>query len=80
MKDLHGSGLRGRHPIFFLKPRSFKVLVVSTFSDSHPQEMGVPQGSILSVNLISVKINSITQCLIACYMSMIFRLATDHPI
>ena len=43
MKDLHGSGLRGRHPIVFKKtPRSFKVLVGSTFSDSHPQEMGVP--------------------------------------
>ena len=27
------------------------------------QEMGVPQGSILSVTLFSVKINSITQCL-----------------
>ena len=35
----------------------------STFSDSHLQEMGVPQGSILSVTLFSVKINSITQCL-----------------
>ena len=66
MKDLHGFGLRGRLPIFisnFLQDRSFKVRVVSTFSDSHPQEMGVPQGSILSVTLFSVKINSITQCL-----------------
>ena len=35
----------------------------STFSDSHPQEMGVPRGSILSVTLFSVKINSKTQCL-----------------
>ena len=35
----------------------------SAFSDSHPQEMGVPQGSILLVTLFSVKINSITQCL-----------------
>ena len=33
------------------------------FADSHPQEMGVPQGGILSVTLFSVKINSITQCL-----------------
>ena len=66
MKDLHGFGLRGRLPNFissFLKDRSFKVRVGSTFSDSHPQEMGVPQGSILSVTLFSVKINSITQCL-----------------
>ena len=66
MKDLHGFGLRGRLPNFissFLKDRSFKVRVGSTFSDSHPQEMDVPQGSILSVTLFSVKINSITQCL-----------------
>ena len=66
MKDLHGFGLRGRLPNFistFLQDRSFKVRVGSTFSDSHPQEMGVPQGSILSVTLFSVKINSITQCL-----------------
>ena len=66
MKDLHGFGLRGHLPIFIaicLKDRSFKVLVGSSFSDSHPQEMGVPLGSILSVTLFSVKINSITQCL-----------------
>ena len=66
MKDLHGFGLRGHLPIFiahFLKDRSFKVRVGSTFSDSHLQEMGVPQCSILSVTLFSVKINSITQCL-----------------
>ena len=59
-------GLRERLPNFFsnlLQDRSFKVRVGSTFSDSHPQEMGVPQCSILSVTLFSVKINSITQCL-----------------
>ena len=37
--------------------------VGSTFSDSRPQEMGVPQGSILSVTLFSLKLNSITRCL-----------------
>ena len=65
-KDLHGFGLRGRIPNFIsnlVKHRSFKVRVGSTFSDSYPQEMGVPQGSILSETLFSVKINSITQCL-----------------
>ena len=46
-----------------LKDRPFKVRVGSTFSDSHLQEMGVPQGSVLSVTLFSVKINSITKCL-----------------
>ena len=46
----------------FLQGRSFKVQVMSFFSDYHSQEMGVPQGSIPSVTLFSVKINSITQC------------------
>ena len=58
MKDLHGFGLRGRLPIFIsnvLQDISFKVQVGSTFPDSHPQEMGVPQGSILSVTLFSVE-------------------------
>ena len=61
MKDL-----TGRLPnciSIFLQDRSFKVWVGSTFSDSHPQEMGVPQGSIMSVTLFSVKIKSINQCL-----------------
>ena len=61
---LHGSmgfGLRGHLPNFIsicLQDRSFKVWVGSTFSDSHPQEMGVPQGSIMSVTLLSVKITA----------------------
>ena len=41
----------------------FQSDVVMYVSDSCPQEMGVPQGSILSVTLFSVKSNSITQCL-----------------
>ena len=32
-------------------------------SDFYDQEMGVPQGSILSVTLFIVKINSITSCI-----------------
>ena len=55
MKDLHGFGLIGRLPNFIsnvLHNRSFKVRVGSTFSDSHPQEMGVPPVS-----------NPIFQCL-----------------
>ena len=66
MKDLDGFDLRGRLPDFInnvFKDSSFNVRVGSTFSGSHPQEMGVPQGSILSVTLFSVKINSIALCL-----------------
>ena len=62
MRDLHELGLRGRLPIFiqnFLSDRMFKVRVGSTYSNHYPQEMGVPQGCILSVTLFSVKINNI---------------------
>ena len=62
MKDLHNSGLRGRLPTFIeglLKNRQFQVKVGSNFSQLYNQEMGVPQGSILSVTLFSLKINSV---------------------
>ena len=66
MKDLHSMELRGRLPNFmkgFLSDRKFWVLVRSTFCNPHKQEEGVPQGSILSVTLFNIKINSITKCL-----------------
>ena len=47
----------------FLLSRQFKVRVGSTFSDSFDQEMGVPQGAILSVTLFSIKINSLAKVL-----------------
>ena len=66
MKDLHDMGLRGRLPHFiksFLSERVFKVRVGTTLSDFYDQEMGVPQGSILSVTLFLIKINSIASCI-----------------
>ncbi|MEN8173077.1 MAG: reverse transcriptase domain-containing protein [Chloroflexota bacterium] len=68
LSDLAEMGLRGRLPIFireFLEKRIFQVKVGTTFSDIFKQEMGVPQGSILSVTLFSIKINSIVKCLTA---------------
>ena len=62
MKDLHEMGFRGRLPIFianFLTNRHFRVRINTTLSDVHKQELGVPQGSILSVTLFSIKINGI---------------------
>ena len=59
-------GFRGHMPQFidsFLKSHQFKVRVGSTFSDSFDQEMGVPQGAILSVTLFSIKINSLAKIL-----------------
>ena len=64
LKDLHDLGFRGRLPEFilnFLGDRAFRVRVGSTLSDLHEQEMGVPQGSILSVTLFSIKINAIVK-------------------
>ena len=64
--DLHDFGLRGRLPIFiaaFLNERLFRVRVGNTLSDARVQEMGVPQGCILSVTLFSIKINSIVKAI-----------------
>ena len=66
LQDLHTSGLRGNLPKFiknFLHLRSFRVRLGSVYSDSHIQQSGVPQGSILSPALFILKINNITKTL-----------------
>ena len=66
MRDLHNAGLHGRLPLFiesFLKNRQFHVRLGSSYSDLFDQEMGVPQGSILSVSLFGLKINSIVKAI-----------------
>ena len=50
--------------VIFLPDRYFKVRVGNTYSDPYSQVAGVPQGSILSVTLFSLKINSIVSCLL----------------
>ena len=62
MRDLHNAGLRGRLPLFiqsFLKNRQFHVRLGSSYSDLFDHEMCLPQGSIVSVTLFGLKINSI---------------------
>ena len=64
LKDLYDFGMRGRLPMFisrFLQDRHFQVRVGTIFSDPAEQEMGVPQGSILSVTCFSIKINNIVK-------------------
>ena len=62
LRDLRNAKLGGYMVDFienFLSNRSFQVRIGSTFSDFHKQEMGVPQGSILSVTLFVLKINQL---------------------
>ena len=66
LRDMHEAGLRGHLPGFinqFLTGRRFRVRVGGVLSELHSQEMGVPQGSILSPTLFSLKINKISSCL-----------------
>ena len=68
MKDLHESGLRGHLPncvssSLTIINRKFNVHVNDSLSNVHKQEMVVPQGSILSVTLFGLKINSIVKCI-----------------
>ena len=63
---LHEAGLRGRLPCFiegFLKNRQFSVRLGTFLSGHFDQEMGVPQGSVLSVILFALKINSIVKAI-----------------
>ena len=75
IRDLYKVGLRGRMPMFiqnFLSNRVFRVRLGSVYSDIHGQEMGVPQGSILSVTLFILKINSIADVIPASFEKSLF--------
>ena len=55
LKDLQNIGLRDHLPNFikhFLGNRNSNIRLGSTISDDFKQEMGLPQGSILSVTLL----------------------------
>jgi len=60
------SKFRGRLPLFiegFLSDRQFQVRLSAYYSQLFDQEMGAPQGSILSVTLFGLKINSIVKAI-----------------
>ena len=66
LKDIFDMRLKGKLFTFisnFLSDREFNVRVNSTYSDIQEQEIGVPQGSILSVTLLGIQINSLTKVL-----------------
>ena len=63
VKDLKNLGFESRMPIFiqnFLRDRRFRVRMGEVFS-KEKQEMGVPQGSVLSVTLFNIKIANIVK-------------------
>ena len=65
LRDLHNIGLRGNLPEYirkFLAHRRFKTRIGGYFSSTKQQENGVPQGSVLSVTLFTIKINEILNC------------------
>ena len=45
-----------------MRAQEFNVRIGTTMSDNFIQEMGVPQGSIISPTLFNLKINSINKC------------------
>lgn len=64
LRDLADNDIRGLLPKYiaaFLSKRRFTVRVRTSMSSIMTQENGVPQGSILSVTLFAIKINSITK-------------------
>ena len=66
LNNLYELGFRGRLANFiegFLQNRTFKVRAGSAFSDSHKQDMGVPQGSILGPILFLARIYDMPKCL-----------------
>ena len=58
LADLWDLGFRSQVFQSFLPEHFFKVRVGSNLSELHEQEMGVPQGSILSPALLSIKIKN----------------------
>jgi hypothetical protein len=59
----HNNGTMANNCEDIMANRNFKVRLGSHLSDSFNQEMGVPQGCILSVTLFVLKINNIVNCL-----------------
>ena len=76
LSDLYNLNFWGHLPAFidgFLSHRLFQVRAGSTLFDTYEQEMGVPQGSILSLVLFSLKINNIVKSVLKGLKASLFR-------
>ena len=64
IQELHKSGMRGNLPMLivdFMEERKFHVKVCGKLSKQFEQDMGVPQGSVLSPTLFLIAINTISK-------------------
>ena len=62
LKELHEAGLRGNLGRFiseFMRDRKFQVRVGNKLSSVHNLDLGVPQGSVLSVKLFLIAVNTV---------------------
>ena len=64
ISELHKAGVTGQmfnYVLDFLKNRTFQVRIENSLSDTHTQEIGVPQGSVLSPTIFNLIINKVTK-------------------
>ena len=64
LQELHSAGLRGNLGFLiagFMKNRTFQVRVGNKLSKVHKLELGIPQGSVLSVTLFMVAVNTVVR-------------------
>ena len=64
LRELHTAGLRGNLGVFiaeFMRDRRFQVRVGNRLSAVHRLTLGVPQGSVLSVTLFLVAVNTVVR-------------------
>ena len=67
LRYLYASGMRGYLPKYverFLQQREFNVRIQQHLLTTHSQINGVPQGSVLSVTLFTLKIKDIAKCIV----------------
>lgn len=64
LRQLHTWGVEGHLPLFieaFLQQRRFRVRVQDKLSSVHPLDIGIPQGSTLSVTLFAIAVNNLAE-------------------
>ena len=75
IKELYNMGLRGKLPIIitdYLKDRKFQVKIGTNLSETFVQEIGVPQGGVLSCTLFNIAMNTVMKTLSGLVSSSVY--------